>query len=287
MIVRDATEADIDSCNEVWASTQADLGNGPIPYQPLSMHELQTGRLTVAEVDGQVVGFGGTVTRSGVLYLVDLFVSPAHQSHGIGRRLMHVLCADHAGPSFTFASSDPRAQRLYEQFGMHAVEQYHYLDARVDTLAPWATDVELVRAQRADIVAIDMVATGRDRTVDIDYATTLGSSWYLGHRNGARVGAVALTAPTWWSPWHPSGARLGPVMAGDAADVAPILAAALVAVLSLVPRPDFVSTFAPSSLDSLPALRSAVFEVIDTDLLMASDPGLIDRHRYLPTVDTP
>ena len=287
MIIREATEADIERCNGVWLSTQPDLGAGPIPYQPLSMHELQTGRLTVAEIDGQVVGFGGTVTRSGGLYLVDLFVSPAHQSHGIGRRLLNALCATHQGPSFTFASADPRAQRLYEQFGMHAVEPYHYLDARVDSLAPRATDVDLTEAQRADILAIDAVATGRDRAADIDYATGLGSVWYVACRNDVGIGAVAIATPTWWNPWHPLGARLGPVIAGDAADVGPILAAALAAVQLLRPRPDVVSTFAPSSLESLPALLSAGFDVIDTDLLMASDPGLIDRRRYVPTVDTP
>ena len=38
---------------------------------------------------------------------------------------------------------------------------------------------------------------------------------------------------------------------------------------------------------SLRSRQKLAFEVIDTDLLMASDPDLIDRHRYLPTVDTP
>jgi hypothetical protein len=77
------------------------------------------------------------------------------------------------------------------------------------------------------------------------------------------------------------------VIAGDGADIEPILAAALAACRAIVPRPDVVSTFAASSLSALPALLSAGFEVVDNDLLMASDPGLIDRHRYLPTVDTP
>jgi N-acetylglutamate synthase-like GNAT family acetyltransferase len=287
MIVRNATEADIERCNDVWASTQSGLGPGPVPNQPLSMHELNTGRLVVAEVDGAVVGFGGTVVRSGVLYLVDLFVRPAHQSQGIGRQLLDTLCVDHIGPLFTFASADPRAQQLYEQHGMHAVEQYHYLDAVTETLAPWATDVSVVAASRADILALDAAASGRARAIDIDYAATIGSMWYLARRNDSCVGAFAIAAPTWWNPWHPRGARLGPVMAADHADVAPILAAALVACRSLVPRPDVVSTFAPSSLPALPSLLSAGFEVIDTDLFMASDPGLIDRRRYLPTVDTP
>ena len=287
MIVRTAIEADIASCNDVWASTQSGLGADPVPYQPLSMHELNTGRLVVAEVDGAVVGFGATVVRSGVLYLVDLFVRPAHQSQGIGRQLLDTLCADHIGPLFTFASADPRAQQLYEKYGMHAVEQFHYLDAVTETLAPWATDVSVVPASRADILALDAVATGRDRAIDIEYATAIGSTWYLAHRKDTCVGVFAIAAPTPWNPWHPRGARLGPVMAGDAADIEPILAAALAACRSIVPRPDVVSTFAASSLPALPALLSAGFEVIDNDLFMASDPGLIDRHRYLPTVDTP
>jgi hypothetical protein len=34
-------------------------------------------------------------------------------------------------------------------------------------------------------------------------------------------------------------------------------------------------------------LLDAGFEIIDTDLLMSSNPTLIDRRRYVPTVETP
>lgn len=287
MIIRDATDADIQSCNDVWVSTQSGLGDHPIPYQPLSAHELETGRLVVADDDGDVVGFGGTTTRSGVLYLVDLFVKPAEQSRGIGRQLMHALCGDHRGPLFTFASSDVRAQHLYEQYGMHAVEHYHYLDARTETLAAWATDVELMVAERDEVLAIDAAITRRDRAADIDYAIELGARWYVARRGQLEVGVVAVVIPMRSNPWHPRGARLGPVMAHDATDVAPILAAALTLIAGSTYEPDFVSTFVPSGLASLPALLAAGFEVIDTDLFMSSHPALIDRQRYLPTVDTP
>ena len=76
-------------------------------------------------------------------------------------------------------------------------------------------------------------------------------------------------------------------MAHDVADVAPILSAALALIATSAEDPDFVSTFAPSRLASLSALLAAGFEVVDTDLFMSSDPALIDRQRYLPTVDTP
>ncbi len=285
MIIRAATEADFQGCTAVWLSTQTDLGAGPIADQPLNAHELHTGRLLVADVDGEVVGFGATLTRSGVAYLADLFVTPPYQNRGIGRRLMEVLLADHSGALFTFASPDPRSQGLYEQFGMRAVEPYHYLDAQVDTLVPWETDVELLSADFADIVAIDDALTGRNRGDDLDYAKTLGATWYLASRHGVCVGAVAAVAPVWWNPWHPQSARIGPVMAHDAADIAAIMSSAISATAAL--DVDVVSTFVPSSLSALPVLLRAGFEVVDTDLLMASDDTLIDRHRYLPTVDTP
>lgn len=287
MIIRDANAADVDRCNDIWASTQSGLGAEPVPHQPLSDHELATGRLVVAEVDGDVAGFGATLTRSGLLYLADLFVSAAQQSHGVGRSLLRALCANHQGPLFTFASADPRGRHLYEQFGMHVVEPYHYLDARVDSLIPWRTDVDLVEAQRADVLAIDAAVTGRDRAVDIDYTSGLGARWYSARRHGDCVGVVAVTAPTWWNPWHPRGASIGPVIADHEGDLAPILAAALAAVDNIDDRPDVVSTFVPSGLAALPTLLSAGFEAVDTDLLMASHQTLIDRRRYIPTVATP
>ena len=287
MIIRDASAADIERCSDIWASTQSGLGTEPIPYQPLSDHELATGRLIVAEVEGEVAGFGGTFTRSGVLYLADLFVAPAHQSRGVGRSLLHALCAEHQGPLFTFASADPRGRHLYEQVGMHVVEPYHYLDARLDSLVPWLTDVDLVEARRADVLAIDAAITGRDRAADIDYMSDLGASWYSARRRHEHVGVIALTTPTRWNPWHPRGACLGPVIAHHEADMASIVAAALLVVTNLDDDPDVVSTFVPSGLAALPALLSAGFEIVDTDLLMASDPALIDRRRYLPTVATP
>jgi GNAT superfamily N-acetyltransferase len=285
VIIRTATEGDFQGCTAVWLSTQTDLGAGPIQDQPLNAHELHTGRLLVADADGEVVGFGATLTRSGVAYLADLFVTPPYQNRGIGRRLMHALLADHRGPLFTFASADPRSQGLYEQFGMRAVEPYHYLDAQVDTLVPWETDVELLTAELSAVVEIDATFTGRNRGADITYASFLGATWYLASRDSVCIGAVAVVAPVWWNPWHPQSARIGPVMAHDAADIAPIMSSAISATASL--DVDVVSTFVPSSLGALPALLHAGFEVVDSDLLMSSDEALIDRHRYLPTVDTP
>jgi hypothetical protein len=48
-----------------------------------------------------------------------------------------------------------------------------------------------------------------------------------------------------------------------------------------------VSTFVPSSLPGLERLLNAGFEVVESDVLMSTDPGVFDRTRYLPQVDTP
>ena len=290
MIVRPATDADLRRCTEVWLSTQSGIVSGRVPILPLYSHALRTGRLLVAEIaDGELAGFGATLTRSGVAYLTDLFVTPRHQSRGIGRRLLQALLADHRGPLFTFASSDPRAQRLYEQFGMSAVEQYHYLDAPVASLVGWEVDLDMRRAELADVVARDAAFTGRDRRSDIDFGNAIGATWFQAMRDDVCVGAVAVVAPVWWNPWHPRSARIGPVMADEATDIVEIISGAIakIAPLDVDVDVDVVSTFVPSTLVSLPTLLQSGFEIVETDLLMASDEGLIDRRRYLPTVDTP
>jgi hypothetical protein len=91
----------------------------------------------------------------------------------------------------------------------------------------------------------------------------------------------------WWSPWHPNGARLGPVLVDDPDDMAAVLSAGVAAASSLTAAVDVVSTFVPASLAALPQLLRAGFAIVDSDLLMATDAALLDPRRYVPTVDTP
>ncbi len=41
--------------------------------------------------DGQPMGFGGVVVRSGVTRLADLFINPDCQGHGVGKALLHEM----------------------------------------------------------------------------------------------------------------------------------------------------------------------------------------------------
>jgi hypothetical protein len=242
--------------------------------------------MVVAELDGDIVGFGATMSRSGVLYLADLFVRPEHQDRGIGGRLAHALCSVHHGPLFTFASEDPRAQALYARLGMPAVEPYHYLRVDAGQVRPWSTDVELVGAPRADLLDVDLAITERARAVDIDYQSRTGGSWLLACRKQRTIGVVGV-APMWWSPWYPRGARLGPVLVFDPADLSAVVAAGVAAAAEFDATVDVVTLFMPSSSPVLAQLLSAGFAIDDTDLLMASHRSLLDPTRYIPTVDTP
>ena len=162
---------------------------------------------------------------------------------------------------------------------MHAIEQYHYLDARREALVPWAHRRRTGRSRsEPTIIAVDAAITGRDRSVDIDYATsTRGQLVHRPSRAGRSVGVVAVAAPTWWNPWHPHGARVGPVMADDADDIAadPRRSAGVA---------DDVDARLPMSsrrschraCRRCRRCSAAGFEVVDTDLLMASDDTVIE-----------
>src|SRR5882724_7095630 len=98
--IRAATADDLAACRAVWLATEGYEAPAGVETLPLHGHELHRGRLLVAvsgaaSSDGGsvVLGFGATFTRSGVAYLADLFVDPAHHGQGIGGALLRALFA--------------------------------------------------------------------------------------------------------------------------------------------------------------------------------------------------
>jgi GNAT superfamily N-acetyltransferase len=294
--IRAATVDDLPACHAVWLSTEDDVppATGAETVLPLHLHELHTGRLLVATIPAstardEVIGFGATLTRSGTAYVADLFVRPDRQGQGIGGRLLQGLLADHDGPRFTLASTDPGARALYGRFGMVAREEFLYLRAATSSIdwAPLAGGdaVELVDATVDDVAPIDRAVTGRDRRVDLEHARDhLGARLLLAWHDGAITGYTSYAHPIWWNPWHPDAVRIGPVAVLDPATAAPVIAATLRATAAL--ESGWLGPFVPASSPALEPLVAAGFRTVDTDLLMTSEAGLVDPARYHPAVDT-
>ncbi|OPG06923.1 GNAT family N-acetyltransferase [Microbispora sp. GKU 823] len=171
-IVRPAADADMPGLRAV-ANHFGLLGMWP--EQPDFVDaERAFGEVLVGEVDGEIVGYGGTLRRGTVTHLGDLFVLPDHQSSMVGRTILSRLLPGDA-PKVTFASSDKRALALYVRNGMRPRCPLFYLkrgplgDRSVrresGQEAPGEADVHAAAAMDAHV-------SGGDRT------STL--TWYAG-----------------------------------------------------------------------------------------------------------
>jgi GNAT superfamily N-acetyltransferase len=290
--IRPATLDDLPRCHDVWLATE---GIEPISDRvlPLHEHERATGTLLVAESDPHgVVGFGATLTRSGVTYLADLFVLPDRQGHGIGRALLHALLDDAVAaraPRFTMASGSPSARALYERFGMAPSWDLSYLLGEVAALDRSALDADGVTARPGvsidDVATLDLAVTGRDRRADLVHETSrLGGTLLALTRGDGVVGHAIVIQPTWWVPWRPHGTRVAPVVVADAADAPSAVAAAV--HWAIAAGASVINSFVPVGHSAHDVLLDAGFRRTDADLHMTSGARLLDPERYLPSIDT-
>jgi GNAT superfamily N-acetyltransferase len=157
-VIRAATADDLPGIRAVAHEHQV-LASWPAQPDFLDV-ELAHGRLAVAEVDGAVAGFGGTVPRGALTYLGDLFVTASAQSRGLGRGLLeHVLAG--TGKVVTFASSDARAWARYLAAGMVPRYPLVYLRGRVTERPEVPSAPEQPDLDR--VVALDAAASGGRR----------------------------------------------------------------------------------------------------------------------------
>ena len=76
---------------------------------------------------GRPVGVAGALVRGSATFVSDLFVAPAAQGRGHGRRLLDALLAG-VSECVVFSSHHPAAQHLYGSRGMHRVGRLLYLE---------------------------------------------------------------------------------------------------------------------------------------------------------------
>jgi GNAT superfamily N-acetyltransferase len=121
MIFREAITEDISALSEVRLSVRENVLSNPhlITRAMYEEHLCSIGKGWLCEVDGAVVGFSVASLRDASIWA--LFVKPAYEGRGIGRRLLLLATGwlfDMGVSSIALSTAvDTRADRFYERQG--------------------------------------------------------------------------------------------------------------------------------------------------------------------------
>jgi GNAT superfamily N-acetyltransferase len=276
--VREAHTADLSRIAAIAAATgQGGEWAGTDP--DYVRHLMQHGRMVVAEANGQVAGFGASqqvgAGQTAVTMLCDLFVDPAMHGFGLGRALLTNLWRD-APRRMTFSSRHAYAIPLYTSFGLDAWWPLLYLRGNTRALnepAGWAT-----AATSPDrVAALEREWTSLDRTADHRaWSVRPHGRSVLVSRGGAILAAGTVAGAD--DEFGIAHLALNPG-ADDAA-----AAAAVVAVLAaLADTCPTARACLPGPHPAVRPLLAAGWRIDDFDIYMASEPGLLDPRRAVPS----
>ena len=273
-------------------------------------HLMSHGSLLVAERAGRITGFGATLGigtgPERISMLTDLFVHPAAHGTGTGRAMLAALWADEPR-RMTFSSLHANALPLYTSFGTDAWWPLLYLRGGVGQLrmpGGWSVSP----ADPAHIAALEREWTGIDRGAEhLLWAGWPRGAGVIASLDGvpAAAGTVGGAGPEFGichlavSPGRGAGnaghltdgglvaAAVSPSTgarnAGQLTDAGSV-AAAVIAVLSwLEPADGRARVCLPAPHPATRPLLAAGWRVEEFDLHMASEFGLIDARRLVPS----
>jgi GNAT superfamily N-acetyltransferase len=276
--VRQAGPADLPQIAAVALATGQDeeWGGADPAYMT---HLLAYGRVVVGVSGGSVIGFGATrqlgTGASAVSMLCDLFVDPRMQGSGCGRAMLAGLWPGR-GRRMTFSSLHGHALPLYASFGLDAWWPLLYLRGRVDALttpAGWRAEP----AAPAEVAALELTWTGADRSGDhLAWARRPGGASVLARRGGQ----VMAAGTTGGAGGEYGVTHLAVAPPADDADAA---AAVLAVLAGLEPEGGMARVTLPGPHPAIRALLAAGWRVEEFDLFMATEPGLLDPRRAVPS----
>jgi GNAT superfamily N-acetyltransferase len=276
--LRDAAHGDLDAIAAVAVATgQVEEWSGSDPAYVT--HLLAEGQVMVAENAGGVTGFGAT-RRIGdgpgaVTMLCDLFVDPQFHGLGIGQALLSALW-EPGSARMTFSSLHAHAVPVYTRAGLDAWWPLLYLGGNVRAL-PRPDGWTVTTPSPALVAALEAEWTGTDRAADHRaWAARPGGKPVI-----ARRGARALAAGTVAGVGEEYGIvhlALSPAGGdGDAVD-------AIRAVLASLNPPDGRARVClPAPHPATRPLLAAGWRTDFMDLFMATNPGLLDPRRAVPS----
>lgn len=276
--VRAAVPADLPQIAAVALATGQDEEWGGADPAYMS-HLLAHGNVVVGTADGSVVGFGATrELGSGpgaVSMLCDLFVDPRLHGSGCGRAMLAALWPGRAR-RMTFSSLHGHALPLYTSFGLDAWWPLLYLRGRVGALAVpdgW----QAAAAPPAEVAVLELAWTGVDRSDDhLAWTRRPGGAGMLARRGGQVL--AAATAGGADGEYGVTHLALAPSAGG--ADAA---AAVLAVLAALEPEDGRARVCLPGPHPAVRALLAADWRVEEFDLFMATEPGLLDPRRAVPS----
>jgi GNAT superfamily N-acetyltransferase len=153
----------VDAVSTVFAPRGFDVPSPSVEgFSILQRHVLATGVGYVAEEEGEVVGFGSAWSRGDDWFLACLFVRGQAQGRGVGPKLLDAVWGDARRRRTVTDAIQPVSNVLYGRRGLVPATPLLTFSgvSRLDAHAEEGP---------ADVLAIDAVAYGFDRTIDHRY----------------------------------------------------------------------------------------------------------------------
>jgi ribosomal protein S18 acetylase RimI-like enzyme len=276
--VRPAGTSDLAAIAAVAAATgQFDLWSGRNPAY--IEHLMDVGRVVVAELAGEVAGFGAAqqigIGPAAVSMLCDLFVDPGGHGRGCGRAMLADLWST-ATRRMTFSSLHSHAVPLYTSFGLDAWWPLLYLHGDPGVLSvssEWS--VESANADRVARCELDW--TGADRAAEHRaWAARPAGESVVVSRDDEIIAAGEVIS---------RGADRGIVhlAVSPAADDGTATAAVLQTLAQLAESAEAAHVCLPAPHPAVRALLAAGWQFDEFDLFMASERDLLDPRRAVPS----
>ena len=277
--VRPAAAADLAAIARVaTVAGQDDLWGGQNPAY--IRHLMDVGRVVVAELDAAVAGFGAVqqigAGPDAVSMLCDLFVDPGAHGRGCGRAMLADLWST-GGRRMTFSSLHANALPLYTSFGLDA--WWPLLFLRGDPgLLPVVSNWPVQPATADQVAGYELDWTGIDRTAEHRAwaARPAGESVLVSRDNEVvAAGTVVNRGPD---------RGIVHLALSPGADDGVAASAVLHTLGQLRERPaENAQVCLPAPHPAVRALLAAGWRFDEFDLFMASEPGLLDPCRAIPS----
>jgi GNAT superfamily N-acetyltransferase len=244
------------------------------------------GRYVIAEGEDGPVGYARVVRFGSMEELTELMVLPDHQQQGIGRRLLELVWPDDPTPDLgrvVVAMGSPSDLTLYTEFGVMPVAGHWHMRQRTDVyLAGRAQETEttdpgvhLLKSDRAvaEWMRLEPPAVGHERrSLHEFFSRDRNCLAALDPRTG-EANAIC---------WVSSQGEIGPAVAADPGQLAPVVIAALDRV-AMSQEPEHLSVFTTTlSWWLVRRLRRLGFSVYWPSWVLCSVP-LPGLDRYVPT----